>query len=151
MRNEWRQGRTAILNQVLLSTIAALLLHLGLGCSTGGHRGPKALTLPLAPTDSNHLIILFSNVYMLPLFFHLFTQVHLLIDSSIEGQYISSCLSQKYYSKSKSIGRVEFKLNYFERALQQFGPYATRNDPYPYLKWQMYIHISTRDIDILTP
>ena len=35
-----------------------------------------------------HLVILFSNVHLLPLFFRLFTQVHLLIDGSVEGQYI---------------------------------------------------------------
>ena len=37
VRDEWRQGPTAILTQVLLLTIATLLLHLGLGCSTVGH------------------------------------------------------------------------------------------------------------------
>ena len=37
VRNEWRQGRTAILTQALLSAIAVLLSHLGLSCSTGGH------------------------------------------------------------------------------------------------------------------
>ena len=37
--DEWRQGQTVILTQVLLLTIVALLLHLGLGCSTGGRRG----------------------------------------------------------------------------------------------------------------
>ena len=34
---------------------------------------------------SRHLVI-FSNVHLLPLFFHLFTQVRLLIDGSVEGQ-----------------------------------------------------------------
>ena len=53
-----------ILTQVLL-TIAELVSHLGWGCSTVGHWGPKALCLPLAltsasciqltPTGSNHL------------------------------------------------------------------------------------------------
>ena len=38
---------------------------------------------------SGHLVILLSKVNLLPLFFHLFTQVHLLIDDSIEGQYIT--------------------------------------------------------------
>ena len=37
VRDEWRQGQTAILTQVLLLTIAALLSHLGWGCSTVGH------------------------------------------------------------------------------------------------------------------
>ena len=37
VRNEWRQGRTAILTQILHLTIAALLSHLGLVCPTGDH------------------------------------------------------------------------------------------------------------------
>ena len=45
----------------------------------------------LSPTDSNrpHLVILLFNALLLPLFFRLFTQVHLLIDGSVEGQYIT--------------------------------------------------------------
>ena len=46
----------------------------------------------LTPTNSNHLghlVILLSYVHLLPLFFRLFTQVHLLIDGSVEGQYIT--------------------------------------------------------------
>ena len=35
------------------------------------------------------LVILFSNVHLLLLFFCLFTQVHLLIDSLVRGQYIA--------------------------------------------------------------
>ena len=35
LRDEWRQGQTAILTQILFLTIAALLPHLGWGCSTG--------------------------------------------------------------------------------------------------------------------
>ena len=51
----WRQGQTATLTQVLLMTIAALLSHLGWGCSTVGHWGPKALCLPLALTSASCL------------------------------------------------------------------------------------------------
>ena len=39
------------------------------------------------------LSIFFLKAYLLPLFFGLFTQVHLLIDSSVEGQYITIILS----------------------------------------------------------
>ena len=90
----WRQGQTAILTQVLLMTIAALLPHLGWDCSTVGHWGPKALCLPLALTSAScpnwlepsvHLVILLFNADLLLLFFRLFTQVHLLIDGSVEG------------------------------------------------------------------
>ena len=42
---------------------------------------------------SGHLVILFSIVHLLPLFFCLFTQVYLLIDGSVEGQYITLLLS----------------------------------------------------------
>ena len=38
---------------------------------------------------SGHLVILFFNVHLPPLFFRLFTQVYLLIDGSVEGQYIT--------------------------------------------------------------
>ena len=67
VRGELETGTDCnILTQVLL-TITALLSHLGWGCSTVGHWGPKALCLPLAltsascpqltptPTDSSHL------------------------------------------------------------------------------------------------
>ena len=37
-----------------------------------------------------HLVILFSNAHLHLLFFRIFTQVHLLIDGSVEGQYITS-------------------------------------------------------------
>ena len=43
VRDEWRQGRTAIMTQVLLLAIAALLPNLGWGCSTVGHSGPSPL------------------------------------------------------------------------------------------------------------
>ena len=46
----------------------------------------------LSPNDSNrpgNLVILLSDVHLLSLFFRLFTQVHLLIDVSVEGQYIT--------------------------------------------------------------
>ena len=70
-----------------------------LGWSTGGHWGPQSpqsasLFLHWHPVSnclkpSGHLVILFSNVHQLPLFFRLFTQVHLLIDGSVEDQYIT--------------------------------------------------------------
>ena len=85
--------------QILLSTIAVHLSQLGLGLlNHGSLRAQSPLSGAgshfdfLSPTDSNrpgHLVILFSNVHRLPLFFLLFTQVHLLIDGSVEGQYIT--------------------------------------------------------------
>ena len=93
----WRRTRLPYWTQVLL-TIAALLPHLGWGCSTVDHWGPKALCLPLALNSTSCpqltqavcvLVILMFNAHLLPLFFHLFTQVHLLIDGSVEGQYVT--------------------------------------------------------------
>ena len=55
-------------------------------CASGSHFSI------LSPTYSNcpeHLVILLSNAHLLPQFFHLFTQVHLLIDGLVEGQYIT--------------------------------------------------------------
>ena len=46
----------------------------------------------LSPTNSNHpghLVILLSHAHLLPLFFRLFTQEHLLIDGLVEDQYIT--------------------------------------------------------------
>ena len=89
--------------KVLLSTIAALLSHLDWGCSTVGHWGPKALRLPLALNSPSCpqlqltqaicvLVIFLFDAHLLPLFFCLFTQVHLLIDSSVESQYVTLLL-----------------------------------------------------------
>ena len=94
----WRMGQTAILTQVLLSTIAALLPHLGWVTQPWVTEGPRpsicswlSLWHPVSDCfePSGHLVILFSTVHLLPLFFRLFTQVHLLIDGSVEGQYIT--------------------------------------------------------------
>ena len=55
----WRRGQTATYWPKVL-TIAAILSHLGWGCSTVGHCGPQTLSLLadsyasfLSPTDSN--------------------------------------------------------------------------------------------------
>ena len=54
VRGELETGTDCyILTQILL-TIAALLSHLGWGCSTMGHWGPKALGLPLALTSASY-------------------------------------------------------------------------------------------------
>ena len=117
MRNEWREVRIAILTQILLSTIAALLSHLGLGCSTGGHWGPHnpqsaswfsrwhPVSKWLEPPG--HLVILYSNIHLLLLFFRLFTQVHLLIDGTVKGQYITHivvCFCQKMFTNVQKMG-----------------------------------------------
>ena len=98
MRDEWRQGRTATLTQVLLLSIAALLSHLGWVAQPLVLRAQSSVCklvftlascLRLISTAASTLSIFFLNVHLLPLFFGLFTQVHLLIDSSVAGQYIT--------------------------------------------------------------
>ena len=74
-----------------------------LGCSTVGLWGPKYLCLQLAhilascfqlTQTVSTLVILFFNIHLLPLFFRLFTQVHILIDRSVEGQPITILINQ---------------------------------------------------------
>ena len=102
------RGQTATYWPKVLRTIATLLSHLGWDCSTMGHWRSKALYLPLAlnsascpqltSTGSNrlgHLVISFSNIHLLLLFFRLFTQGHLLIDGSVEGQYVTQLILWK--------------------------------------------------------
>ena len=74
---------------------------------------------------SGHLVILLSKVHLLPLFFRLFTQVHLLIDGSVEGQYIT------YFSPNKakllfsafffnSWTQTQHETGYFEKGIAPF-------------------------------
>ena len=89
-----------------LLTIAALLSHLDWGCSTVGHWGPCgpqstscSHTGILSPTGSNwpKPSVSWFDVHLLPLSFRLFTQVHPLIDGSVEGQYVTFFLSVLNY------------------------------------------------------
>ena len=73
VRDEWRQGQTAILTQLLLLIMAALLLHLGWGCSTGGRWRPQPSVCKLALT----LAFLSPTPTCFCFFFRLFTLVHL--------------------------------------------------------------------------
>ena len=86
----WRRGQTVILTQQYFFLILAGLHN----------HGPLRVQCPLSvagsqfgilsPTDLNRLgqlAILLFNTHLLPLFFCLFTQMHLLIDGSVEGQY----------------------------------------------------------------
>ena len=91
----WRRGQTAILTPSCSSTIAALISHLGWVAQPWVTEG---LAAPSLQADS-HAVHPLSNwfelprapghVHLLPLFFRLFTQVHLLIDGSVKGQYIT--------------------------------------------------------------
>ena len=97
VRDVWRQGQTAILTQVFILTTTALLPHLCWGCSTVGHWGPRPLQdcshfgilVSDCLTAASSLSIFFLIVHLLPRFFGLFTQVHLLMDGSVKGHYIT--------------------------------------------------------------
>ena len=93
----WRQGQTAILTPNSSSTIAALLSNFGWVAQPWATEGRKPLVYKLILTQAFclqltqtvcALVILLFNTHLLPLFFRLFTQVHLLIDGSVKGQYI---------------------------------------------------------------
>ena len=96
VRDEWRQGQTAMLTQILL-IIAALFPHLCWGCSTGGLWGPHALVCKLALTMvflwtnwlncRRHLLIFFHNAHLLPLILPLIYTGASLNDGSVKGQY----------------------------------------------------------------
>ena len=91
----WRQGQTAILTQSS-SDHRSTSFSSWLSCSTVGHWGPKALSLQAGSASYLQmtqtvcaLVILLFYVHLLPLFFRLFTQAHILIEGSVEGQYIT--------------------------------------------------------------
>ena len=107
-------------------------------CVTEGPSPPSASWFSRWHPISNwlelfvRLVILLFNVHLFPLFFHLFTQVHLLIDGSVEDQSIITNNSIKHQSfaytvkwsncsiSNKSFLQKSTKLNSFK---------------YFYLKW----------------
>ena len=136
----WRRGQTATYWPQVLLTITALLSHSGWAAQPRVTEGPSPLSGAgshsagiLSPTDSNSnwncnwLKPSVSWLYfcLMPTCFRLFTQVHLLIDSSVEGQYVTlpwlSCNSQSIqpftkrdnfllspYTSFQSFNAVEF-------------------------------------------
>ena len=130
----WRQGQTAILTPSSSSTIAAILSHGNWVAQPWVTEGRKPSVCKLILMLASYLqltrtvcalVILLFNVYLLPLFFHLFTQVHLLIDGSVEGQYIThvdrntKCTSIRFNYTSNtyrywiSISRLNSKIIFF--------------------------------------
>ena len=121
----WRRGQTATYWSKVIQTIAALLPRLGWGCSTVGHWGLAALSLQ---ADS-YAVILSPNWLQLQLeleltqavcgtwlyncltctCFRLFTQVHLLIDGSVEGQYVTISSQHKTKNCRKILGNHHYK------------------------------------------
>ena len=91
----WRRGQTVILTQSSSFDYSSTSSSSWLGCSTVGQWGPKAPSLSLNSASCIRLtqavcvlVILLFNIHLLPLFFRLFTQLQLLIDGSVEGQYV---------------------------------------------------------------
>ena len=107
----WRRGQTATYWPQVLLTIAALLSHPGWVAQPWVTEGPKPSVcrwlsirhllsnwLQLQLTQAVCVLVMFLfDVNLLPLFFRLFTQVHHLIDGSVEGQYVTSA---EYFSFS---------------------------------------------------
>ena len=98
MRDELETGTDYYIDPKFFFDYSSTSFWSWLGCSTVGHWGPKALCLPLAHTPAScprltqavcPLVILLFTIHLLPLFFRLFTQMYLLIDGSVEGQYIT--------------------------------------------------------------
>ena len=100
----WRRAQTAKLTQFLLTIAALLILAVLLNRGSLRTQSPPSAVGShfgiLSPTYSNclgHLVILLSHVHLLLLFFRLFTPVHLLIDGSVEGPYITIALTLKLH------------------------------------------------------
>ena len=107
VRDEWRQGQTAILTQLLLLTIARCVIFenplstssaswLGLfnrgllrATALSLHSGPHSgLPVPNSLNCRRHLPIFFHNAQLLPLLPLIYTDASL-IDGSVKGQYIT--------------------------------------------------------------
>ena len=127
----WRRGQTATYWPKVLLTIAELFFASWLGCSTVGHGGPKPsvwswYSLRWHPI-SNSLKPSVSRLYFcLPsTWFRLFTQVHLLIDGSVEGQYVTeyndNIFRRKVRLSLQRMSKISFtKYNYNETVLVLF-------------------------------
>ena len=89
---DWRRGQTVILTQQYFFLILAGLLRAQSPLSAAGSQFSI-----LSPTGTNCnwnqavcvLVIFLFDIHLLPLLLRLFTQVHLLIDCSVEGQYVT--------------------------------------------------------------
>ena len=91
--------------KVLLLTIAAFLSYLSLAAQPWVAEGRKPSVYKLILTLASYLqltqgvcalVILLFNIHLLPLFFRLFIQVHLLIGVPVEGQYITQLRTNKW-------------------------------------------------------
>ena len=103
VRGELETGTDGYTLTQLLLTIAALISHLDWAAQPWVTEGPKLsvchwlsrrhlvpLWLQLQLTQAVCVLVIFLfDVHLLPLFFRLFTQVHLLIDCSVESQYVT--------------------------------------------------------------
>ena len=114
VRDEWRQGLTAILTQLLLLTIACCVIFKNplstssaswLGLLNQGSLRATALSLQAGPHSglpvSNwlnshwHLPILFHNTHLLLLLLPLIYTSASLVDGSVKGQYITLAFAKQ--------------------------------------------------------
>ena len=93
MKDEQETGTDCYIDPKFFFNHSSTSFSSRLGCSTVG---PSAASWfshwhPLSnwPELPVHLVILLFNAHLIPLFFHSFSQVHLLIDGSVEGQCIT--------------------------------------------------------------
>ena len=94
------------------------------------HLVPNWLQLQLTQAVCVLVIFLF-GAHLLPLFFRLFTQVHLLIDGSVEGQYVTLVRSYKLRLKGpQRLFKVVGWLVSLFNGISIFERYLT---PKPYL------------------
>ena len=95
MSDEWKQGQFFSWPQQHFFLILAGLLNRGLLRATQSASWFSLWhsCLRLIQCCCGHLPVFFPNAHLLLLFFCLFTQVHLLVDGSVEGQYLTKELS----------------------------------------------------------
>ena len=131
----WRRGHTVILTQSSSRDHSSTSSSSWQGCSSVGHWGPKALRFPLALNSATFpqltqtvcaLVTWLFHIYLLPLFFRLFTLAHLLIDGLVEGQSITFLILfiRHCYLFLSSFMRM-FDHSLFRRYSFEYGIYLT--------------------------
>ena len=133
VRDKWKQRQTALLTQVFLLSIVALLPHLGWGCSTVSHWGSKALSLQASsrfdiPVSTARLLRASCLYSFLTLtFFDSFTLVYLLIEGSVAGQYILFYLY--FWTSWLRLHKSKARPNGFSVLFPVFEKSATKLNP----------------------
>ena len=126
VRDEMETGTDCYISTPSSSEHCSTSFAFWLGGSIVAHWGPKPSAchwLSIRQLISNWpqlqltqvvcvLVIFLFDIHLLPLFFRLFTLVHLLIDGSVEGQYVTVAPSPTSRCSSYWKGRVRVALDY---------------------------------------